>query len=295
MSAPVPLSDGFGLPAPTPAPTPVAAPAVAVPPGGDDSIAAVVTAVRREVQDLVDGASPTPDFLRKLGDSLMAAQRTGDRPAVVDPDRFWTETLWPRARELGSKVEAILARGMTEIRGLIVGIESEMTGWAKQMAWEASASGAVAEGRVAAIDAIAERLESLHDAVAVFAGAGPDSRVIDSTRAVFHEHLTRASHDAVRKERRPYLAAAGPDPQAQRLAELQWDALVPDRLTQHQAAVRAQLPWRHQEMSLHAMAEAVVRLCQLSQEMAERLTAPLFPMGERVVLAFDDALRHPGR
>ncbi len=264
-------------------------------PGGEGSIAAVIAAVRRRVQELVDGASPTPDFLRKLGDSLQAAQRSGGRPEVVDPDRFWTETLWPRAGELGSKAEAIIAEGVAEIEGLLVGIESELIGWSKQMAWEASANGAVIEGRTEAIDRIADRLESLHNSVAALAEAGPEPRVIDATRVVLHEHLARAGQETVRKERKPYLASAGSDPQSQRLAELQWEALVPDRLTQHEAALRGQLPWRHQEMALHAMAEAVARLRQRTQEAAERLTAPLFSLGERVVLAFDDAIRHPGR
>ena len=254
----------FGAPPPTTASTTA--------PPGEAAIAATIESVRVRVQELIDRASPDADFLRKLGDGLLSAERSGRQPALVDPDRFWSESLWPRAGELGAKAEAMLNEAMHEVRNQVAGVEADLVGWARQQAWEASANDDAPTRRPAAIDHVAERLEALHVTVAAFAEAAPSPRVVERTTDVLAEHRRRAAHDAVRRERRDYLASAGVDPQAQRLAELQWEAMAPERVDLHDAALRARLPWRHQELALHAMAQTIDRLRARCEAMAEQLT-----------------------
>ncbi len=252
-------------------------------------IETLVSTTSARVLRVVERSAPTVDYLRKLGDALLGAARDPARAHEVDPDRLWHENLWPRALATTGDAVDELALGVGEVAGRVRQLESELEGWVRQEVWGAgSAAAAEPVARSAMIEQLAGRLDAAHQVVATFARTAPSVATVEGVESTLAEHRRRRAGDDVRRDRKAWLAEAGGDAQHQRLAELQWETSLPERVAYRDNELRAEMPWRHQELALAAHRQALSAIAARSSAMAEHAAEPLFGIGERLVRLYDD-------
>ena len=238
---------------------------------------------------LLDKAQPTPAMLRALADELhkgAANPRSVSHPELLDPDVYWQQAVWPQASAAVRHARAVLAEASEELRPSVLAAERDLGTWLEQYVADEGAAHAAdpTAAREAAIDAIAERCEQLHNTVAAIAVLRPATDGVERLRADLDANRRRQAEADVRK-RRPEALLPDLDPDdARAVLAADADAVVARR----DAELRGELPWRHQELAVFAHEQARYTLAADVDLMVERLTDPILEMGQRLVVRYDE-------
>lgn len=246
-----------------------------------------------EVEGRIETARPTMKYLKALGDELLLAQRSPGSvpyPELVDPDTYWSKAAWPQAAAVVAAVRDYLTELEPRIEMIMIGAEADMKGWVNQLVFDGTeTAGPEDDPRESVINAIVERCEQFDGMIRAVGSIAPSEAPLASLRIEFEAARVRSAGAEVKKLRGPYLRQAGGDPEHQRRAKEEWQSTFDDRAGHRAVELQAELPWRHQELTIEAHERAHEAIIADIDSMIERLTAGLMAIGERLVLLYDQA------
>ncbi len=227
----------------------------------------VLTAAGPVVAQMIDTALPTPQALRALGDEVRKAMnqpKSVAHPELADPDIFWRRAAFPQASALVRQLRRLLVEVAGELEPVVDGSRNDFEKWLRATASADTAGRGVdpLAGRERAIDAIAAKCDELHE---VIAGV---RRLIPAT--------TRVSdlRTALAQGRRTRVAAM--------VTQTGETAAHAD------AMLRGEPPHRHLDLVLAAQELAHGALRSDVEVMIDRLTQPIFGLGECMVTVYGD-------
>jgi hypothetical protein len=200
---------------------------------------------------LVGKSAPTPQVLKALADELTraASGKSGiAHPELLDPDVYWSKTAWPQAAAIVKHARRALIEVADELDAPVRATEKALEQWLRD---EVAASGATR-----AADAGAVRRDVID---AIVLRCQELHRVVERLTTV----LPGRAAVAVAREQL-------------------------DRRIGGDEALRAETPYRHQELLVHAYELALDAIDEDVTAMVLELTEPILGIGERLVRRYDD-------
>jgi hypothetical protein len=215
---------------------------------------------------MFEAALPTVTALRLLGDEVRKAvnqPKSVAHPELADPDVYWRLSAFPQAASLVRTLRGLLVQLAAEVAPVVEGSQLDFELWMRAaVAAEAPHRRVDPDAsRGVVIDQIAERCGELHQIIAGLEQLAPGSLRIEALRI----ELTGLRRKRIDEEvRRSGVAPA--------IAE---------------ARLRQGPPFRHQDLLLDAFDLACATFARDIAEMIDHLTAPIFGLGERMVMSYD--------
>jgi hypothetical protein len=215
---------------------------------------------------LFDGSVPTPAALRLLGDEVRKAidqPKSVAHPELADPEVYWRLSAFPQAASLVRQLRALLVEVAAEVAPVVPGSHVDFDVWMRAaVAAEAPHRRVDPDAsRAAIIDQIAERCGELHEIIAGLGQLSTGALRIDTLRNELAGLRGKRIDEEVRR--------SGDAPE---VAE---------------ARLRQDPPFRHQDLLLDAFELARSTFVSDVAEMIDALTAPIFGLGERMVMSYD--------
>lgn len=227
----------------------------------------VLTAAAPVVAQMIDTALPTAQALRALGDEVRKAVNQPNsvaHPELADPDIFWRRAAFPHASSLVRQLRGLLVEVADELEPVVDGSRIDFERWLRATASADTAGCGIDPwvSRERAIDAIAAKCDELHDVI-----AGVRRLVPETTRLP-------DLHTALAQGRR------------KRVAEMV--TRTGETAEYADAVLRGEPPHRHLDLVLAAQELAHGALGGDIEAMIDRLTEPIFGLGERMVSVYGD-------
>ena len=242
----------------------------------------------------VEHGRPDTRYLRALGDELILAQKSPSAvpyPELVDADVYWTKAAWPQAAALVASVRSYLTELEPRLETVMADSEADLRSWVQGLVFDGAeaAADSVGDPREEVIDAIVARCEQFDGMLRALASIAPPLEPVVALRAELEAARHRAAAGEVKKLRATYLRQAGGDADHQRRVKEEWQATFETRVEHRAVELQAELPWRHQELSIDAHERAMETVHDDVTRMIDRLTMALLSIGERLVLFYDQA------
>jgi hypothetical protein len=267
------------------------------PSGAPAALAAVAAGIDRVVEvgrpylsSMLAAAVPTPALLRALAEDLQRAvadPRSVPHPELADPAVYWSAAAWPQAAAIVKQVRGALVEIAHEVLPMVRGAETILE-WQLRADLEEHADlrrENPETARDVAIDAIAARCEELHRVVEGLNRIRPEVPGLAAAHAELdRSRRRRAEHDV--KHRRSEQERAHPDLDKHEFKRW-WTATYPARVARRDGELRAEPPFRHQELLLRALDQACAAVDADIDAMIGHLTEPILGIGERLVLRYD--------
>ncbi len=213
-----------------------------------------------------DAALPTVSALRLLGDEVRKAlnqPRSVAHPELADPEVYWRLSAFPQAASLVRQLRSLLVELSAEVAPVVEGSQVDFELWMRAaVAAEAPRRRSDPDAsREAIIDQIAERCGELHQIVAGLEQLAPGTLRIEALRIeLAGVRRKRVDEEARRSGHAPVVA---------------------------EARLRQDPPFRHQDLLLDAFDLAYETFTSDVADMIDHLTAPIFGLGERMVMSYD--------
>lgn len=260
-------------------------------PGVDSSTERVLSVGGPCLSRIFHDAAPTPALMRALAEAVRRAEadpRAVEHPELVDPDAYWTQAAWPRARAAVKQARAVLIECVEEVAVAVGNAPHALEAWLRaHLASTPDARRAdPAAARDAAIDGLIERCQELHRAVERLGLLRDAIEPVAATRADIDTARRRRAEDEVRRSREEVEHAhadLGRDE-----FNAWWTATFDARVAARDAALRADPPYRHQELALAAHEQARAAIDHDITAMIAQLTAPILGFGQAMVARYDE-------
>ena len=236
----------------------------------------VVSVAGAHLAPLVEQAQPTVQLLKAISDELTRAQtkpKSVPHPELVDPDIYWQRSLWPQAAAVVKSGRRMLVEAAEELKPALAGAEREIQAWVNYRAWETAQHRAAdpEHTRSVIVDEIAQLCEELHQIIAMVGVLRPPLDALDVLQGELDERR--------RKEAAKDLGKTKADPDT-----------VAAMIAQRDAELRAQLPWRHQDLAIEAHRKVREALGRDVDDMIAVVTEPILSIGERAVIFYDQTV-----
>lgn len=262
--------------------------------GVDATDAALIGELRAAIDDagariaaVLDPACPTASFLVALREELTRASTDPSsvpHPELVDPDSYWNASVKPQAIALNTTVAQIVTWLEERVIGIMEVAETSLKAMVDAAAEERVDPALV---RADLADRIDARCMSLHHLMAEALAVVPDSASIEASRAALDEAVREQATEDVGALKDLYLREAGGDAEHQRFAEIQWAETLAERIAHRDALLRAEPPWRHQELALAGFEQTRAQVSAGVEEAVARLQTPLLEMRDLLLARFD--------
>ena len=215
---------------------------------------------------MFDAALPTAAALRQLGDAVRKAlnqKKSVAHPELADPDVYWRLSAFPQAAKLVRQLRGLLVEIAAEVAPVVEGSQTDFELWMRAaVAAEAPRRRTDPDAsREWVIDRIAERCGELHQIIAGLEQLSPGALRVEMLRIELRGLRRKRIDEEVRR--------SGDAPA---VAE---------------ARLRQDPPFRHQDLLLDAFDLALATFTSDIAEMIDHLTAPIFGLGERMVMSYD--------
>jgi len=233
-------------------------------------------------------ACPTIGFLNALTDEISAAVADPSSvpyPELIDPDVYWEASVRPLGSAMCTSVDEILAWLESGVISIMEVAETDM----KTTVGSAADAGGTdpAALRASLSDEMDRRCLELHHLMAEILSVVPDAARHEWAREEFENRLEARAVADVDALKSAYMEAAGGDEAHQRYAEQQWSETHGERVAYRQALLRAEAPWRHQEIALVGYERSFAQVRQATETVVERLQAPLGDMSALIMQRYD--------
>ncbi len=248
---------------------------------------AVSDAARRIEAEMVP-ACPTSEFLVALATEVESAMTDPDSvpyPDLADPEAYWEASVRPQAAALRSAVDEILSwleSGVVSIMGVA---EADLKATVDAAA--AARDNDPTTVRTSLEQEMGRRCLELHHLMAEILIVTPSRETLHRSRESFQDRLRGKAVEDVDGLKAAYLEAAGGDDAHQRFAEQQWSDTHADRVTYREALLRAEPPWRHQEIAIIGHERACDSIEHSVEQVVTRLQAPLADMSGLLMDRFE--------
>ncbi len=218
---------------------------------------------------LIEAALPSAQTLRTLGDEVRKAvshPKAVAHPGLADPDEYWRLAAYPQAASLVRQLRGVLVDVAGELAPAVDGSRVDFELWLRAtVAAEAANRRRDPEtSRDEVIDQIAERCGELDEIMASVESIVPTSARVDELRAELRRLRRKRIHEEARRSGDPTEVA--------------------------EARLRQEPPFRHQDLLIDAFAMVYATLADDVSDMVDHLTAPIFGLGERMVMAYEDVV-----
>jgi hypothetical protein len=212
------------------------------------SVNRVVSVAGSHLAPLVEQSQPTPNLLKAIAEELSRA--------VVKP----------KSVKAGRR---ILAEAAEELKPAVSGAERELQAWVNFRAFETAEHRAVDphHTREVVVDEIAQLCQELHEIIVMVSVLRPPLEVVDAVQADLD--------DRRRKEA------------AKELQKTHSGDQLRDAVLHREAELRAEVPWRHQDLAIEAHRLVRETLGGDVDDMIEVVTQPILAIGERAVQLYD--------
>lgn len=233
-------------------------------------------------------ACPTSDFLRALADEITAALADPSSvpyPELTDADAYWEASVRPLGTAMRAAVDEILSWLESGVITIMEVAEADMKAAVDSAARQGGADPTAI--RTALSNDIDRRCLELHHLMAKILDVVPDAGMHESAREEFELRLQDQAVADVDALKPAYMEAAGGDESHQRFAEQQWSETHGERVAYRQALLRAEAPWRHQELALVGYERSFALVAQAAETVVERLQAPLSDMSALIMKRYD--------
>ncbi len=236
----------------------------------------------------VDPACPTTEFLAELSAEIKQASvdpTSVPYPDLLDSDAYWNASVKPQGlalRDAMSNILSWLEQGVVSIMGVA---ETEMKSRVDQAKSEIVSDRGTA--RESLEREMSEGCIQLHHLMAEILTVVPSTDNLRQARESFRDGLRSAAISDVDALKDAYLGEAGGDDDHQRFAEKQWSDTHADRVAHREALLRAESPWRHQELALIGHERVLEFLESEVEQAVDRLQAPLADMSGLLMSRFD--------
>lgn len=250
----------------------------------------VVADTGRRVASIIDPVVPTASFLASLADELAAAradEASVPHPELLDPEAYWEATVKPQGSYVRRTADEVLEYAEARILAHVAEAESELEAIVGRRAQSTSAADGAT--RAAVIDDIATHCQTLHHLVAGLIAVLPPADQLEIARQGYDDARRRRAVSDVETLKPIYLREAGGDENHQRFAEQQWTETFADRVSHRDLMLRAEVPWRHQELALIGYERVREHLEATVDDAVARLQQPLLEVGARLVRLYDTA------
>jgi len=206
-------------------------------------------------------------------------------PELVDPDAYWEASVRP----LGSAVRTAVDEVLTWLESGVISIMEVAEADMKAVTDSAVSAGGADPNmlRASLSGEIDRRCHELHHLMAEILNVVPDAERHESAREDFEYRLSAQATADVDSLKPAYMMAAGGDAAHQRYAEQQWSETHGERVVHRQALLRAEAPWRHQELALVGYERSFAMVRHATEAVVERLQAPLADMGALIMQRYD--------
>jgi hypothetical protein len=240
---------------------------------------------------LVAKSAPTTAVLRALADELTRAG-TGGRgvahPELLDADAYWQKSAWPQAAAIVKHARRVLIELADELESPVRGSEQVIEQWLVADVRETAVARERDAGaaRDAAIDAIAVRCEAVHRTVERLLTVVPPATAVETARSELDQAIARQAIEDVKRSRDD-VAAAHAELDRAAFKDM-WAQTYDARVAQRSIELRAEIPFRHQELLVTAFELALEAIGQDVKAMVAELTEPILGIGERLVRRYDE-------
>lgn len=254
----------------------------------EQRLSEVISEASRRIAAEIAPGCPTPEFLDALGteiESALADPSSVPYPELVDPDTYWEASVRPQGIAQLSAVRQILAWLESSVVSVMEVAEADMKRTVDAAIAHAG-SDPPSVRRILEREMDRRSLE-LHHLLAKILMTVPSSKDLKKSKASVEERLRRQSIADVGRLKTAYLQTAGGDHAHQRFAEQQWSDTHADRVAYREALLRAEPPWRHQEIAIIGHERAIASVEQLVSKVVERLQTPLSDMSALLMEHFD--------
>ncbi len=229
----------------------------------------VVSVARPAFAAQFEAGLPTPPILRGLADEVrkaIANPRAVPHPELADPDAYWRLSAFPQAASLVRHLRGMLVEVAGELAPVAERSEPDFGTWLMSVvAYEAPRRRVDPDAsRDAVIDEIARMCGVLHEIVAGVGRILPTETSIEDRRAALADGRRKQVDDIVKR--------------------------TGERAEAIDAKLRHEPPHRHQDLLLDAYELAFVSLRGDMDALVAQLTEPIFALGERMVLSYDEAV-----
>jgi len=254
----------------------------------EERLREVISDAGRRIAAEIAPACPTPEFLGALATELESAQTAPESvpyPELVDPDSYWDVSVRPQGIALCTAVREILSWLESGVVSIMEVAEADM-----KVTVGLAISHAGSDPR--AVRNVLEqemdrRCLKLHHLMAEILTVVPSSGLLDESKVSLEIRRREQAVADVGRLRDAYLQAAGGDSAHQKFAEQQWSDTHADRVTHREALLRAEPPWRHQEIAIIGHDRVIASINHSVAEVVERLQAPLCDMATLLMQHFD--------
>ncbi len=249
----------------------------------------VIADTRERLRAVVDADRPSTGYLEALRDELLAGAADPsavEYPELLDPGAYWTASIAPRIRAVRRAARTMIA----DLEERIVAAMGDAEAGLKALVDESAAAPEASTRRGEVVDRVSDRLVRLHHLMAEVLDIVPDRGPLDEAKRWLDDQRLAAAMRDVDGLKSAYLAEAGGDDAHQLHAERQWSETYAQRVAHRDALLRAELPWRHQELAVVGHEQVLDAVAELVEETVARLQAPLGPMRDALVARFDDAV-----
>ena len=260
-------------------------------PGVEGAVDRAVAYAGPFLAGLVARSAPTSVVLRALADELTRA-RTGGRsvahPELLDADAYWQKSAWPQAAAIVKHARRVLIELADELESPVRASEQVIEKWLVAQVQETAGAREQdpVAARDAAIDAIAARCEAVHRVVERLLTVVPPATAVETARVEVDQSIARKAVEEV-KASRDEVATAHPELDRAAFKEL-WTQTYDARVAQRSIELRAEVPFRHQELLVTAFELALDAIAQDVKAMVAELTEPILGIGERLVRRYDE-------
>ncbi len=233
-------------------------------------------------------ACPTEGFLVALAEEISTAvadPTTVPYPDLVDPNAYWEASVRPQGEALQRAVDEILSWLESGVISIMEVAEADMKATVDAAAAEGGADPVALRRRLAA--GMDQRCMELHHLMAEILNVVPDDDQLAAAKQGFERRLEAQSVADVDALKTAYMAEAGGDDAHQRFAEQQWSETHGERVIYRQALLRAEPPWRHQEIALVGYERSLEMVREATEAVVERLQAPLADMSSLILQRYD--------
>jgi len=233
-------------------------------------------------------ACPTAGFLNALADEISAAKTDPSSvpyPELLDPDAYWEASVRPLGAAMSSSVDKILSWLEAGVISIMEVAESDMKSAVDNAIFAGGADPSSVRASLA--DEIEKRCVELHHLMAEILTVVPGAEAQGLAREDFENRLQAQAVADVDALKPAYMEAAGGDQAHQRYAEQQWSETHGERVAYRQALLRAEAPWRHQEIALVGYERSSAQVMRATETVVERLQAPLADMSALIMQRYD--------
>jgi len=254
----------------------------------EERLREVISEASSRIAAEIEPGCPTPEFLDALAteiESAMADPSSVPYPELVDPDSYWKASVRPQGIAQLSAVEQILDWLEASVVSIMEVAEADMKGTVDAAIAHAG-SDPPSVRRILERE-MGRRCHELHHMLAKILTIVPSSKDLEKSKASVEDRLRRKSIADVGRLKTAYLQTAGGDDAHQRFAEQQWSDTHADRVAYRDALLRAEPPWRHQEIAIIGHERAIASVEQSVFKVVERLQAPLSDMSTLLMEHFD--------